>query len=119
MAGVTIDICSSFFVAIYAPLHIVSVNHLDRPFLHTCETVADGTVYTILDVNPVREGNIFWKFIHSVPWNLTICLHIFDYFQRLRSLAHGIRCMTDSAEFNVWNPCSTIPFSIPVAERAV
>ena len=119
VACVTIDIRSSFFVAIYAPLHIVSVNHLDRSFLHTGETMADGTVHTILDVNPVREGNIFWEFVHPVPWDFPICLHIFDHFQCLRSLTHGIRCMAGSTEFDVWYPCSTIPFYIPVAEGAI
>lgn len=119
VAGVAVIAGSSFLMAVHAPLHIVSINHFDRSLLHACQTVADGTVHPLLDMNPVREGDIFREFVHPVPWNLPICLHIFDHFQRFRPFTHGIRCMASSAEFDVGNACSAIPFNIPMAERTV
>ena len=119
VAGVTIVTGLSFLMAGHAPLHIVSINHFDRSFLYTCQTMAEGTVHPTLNMNPVREGNIFGKLVHAVPQDLPIRLDILNDFQSLRPFTHSIRGMTSTAEFDIWNPCSTIPFSITMAERTV
>ena len=81
--------------------------------------MADGAVHTALNVSPVREDNKARKFIHPLPRDLFTCLYIFDDFKCLGPFADCIACMTGSTEFNVWNPCNTIPFDIAVAECTV
>jgi hypothetical protein len=116
---VTIITCTSLFVTVHAPLHIVPIYHFDRSFFHTRKTMAGGAVYSALDMNPVREDSVFWKFVHAVPWNFPICLDRLNDFQCLGSLTHRIRRMTSSTEFNVRNSCSTISFRITMTERTV
>ena len=119
VAGVAIDTRSSFPVAVYAPLHIVSIDHLYRPVSQTRKPVADGAIHSSLDMNPVRENDELRKFVHPHPWDLLTCLHIFDDFKGLRSFADRIARMADSTEFNIWDPCNSIPFDITVAEGTV
>ncbi len=82
-------------MAAHTPFHVVSINHFDRSFFHASETVANGTVYPILDMNPMWEGDIFWKLVHTVTRNPPICLDILNYFQCLRPFTHCIRGMAN------------------------
>jgi len=59
------------------------------------------------------------KLVHSLPRNLLACLHIPNDFQRLRSLAHGIRGMAGSTEIDIRNSSSAVPLHVPVAEGAI
>jgi hypothetical protein len=70
-------------------------------------------------MNPVREDNKAWQFIHPLPRDLFTCFHIFDDLKCLGPFTDGIARMTGSTEFNVWNPCGTIPFDIAVTEKTV
>jgi hypothetical protein len=90
MAGVAINICSSFLVTVHAPLHIVSINHFYRSILQASQAMANGAIHTALDVNPMRKDDKAWKFIHPLPWNLPACLYIFDNFKCLRPLTDCI-----------------------------
>jgi hypothetical protein len=90
VARIAIDARSSFFVAVDAPIHIVSVNHFDRSFLHTGQVMADGTVYPLLNMDPVRKDDKRWKLIHAIPRDLFSRLYIFHNLQSLGPLADGI-----------------------------
>jgi hypothetical protein len=90
MAGVAINICSSFLVTVHTPLHIVSINHFYRSILQASQAMANGAIHTALDVNPMRKDDKAWKFIHPLPWNLPACLYIFDNFKCLRPLTDCI-----------------------------
>jgi hypothetical protein len=81
--------------------------------------MTNGAIDIALDVNPVGKDDMPWQFIHPLPGNLFVRLHIFDHFKCLRSFAHRIGRMTGPTEFDVWNPCNPIPFHISVAESTV
>jgi len=119
VAGITIRICSTPLVAIDTPGHIVSVNHLDRPFFYTCKTMTDGAIHFPLNMNPVRKDDKFRELIHSLPGDLPTCLNILDDFKRLRSLADRIRAVTGPAEFDIGNPGRPVSFRISMAEGAI
>jgi hypothetical protein len=106
-------------MAVQTPLHIVSVNHLDRSFFDPSQTMTYRTFDTALNMNPVGKDDMSRKFIHSLPRNLLACLHILNDFQCFRSLAYCIGGVTGPTEFNVWNSCSAVPFHITVAEGTV
>jgi len=119
VARITVDIRSPFFVTVYAPFHIVPINHSHRSLLQAGQPMADGAIQTTLDVNPVRKNNKLGKFVHPLPGDLFTRLHIFNDFKCLGSFADRIARMAGLTELNVWNPCDTIPFDIPVAEGTV
>jgi hypothetical protein len=119
VAGIAIDICPSFLVAVHTPFHIVSVNHFYRPLFQTRQPMTNGAIDIALDVNPVGKYHKFWKFIHPLPWNVYPRLNIFDHFKCLRSLADCIGRMTGPTELDVWNSSNTIPLHISVAESTV
>ena len=119
VATIAIIVCSSFFVTVHTPLHIVSVNHFHWSIAYSGKTMTDGAIHTALDMNPVGKDDKAWKFIHPLPWDLFPCLYIFDDFKCLRSFTDRIARMAGSTELNVWNPRGTIPFDIAVAERTV
>jgi len=106
-------------MTVHAPLHIVSVHHLQGPLLHPRETVADGTIHTTLNVNPVGKDDEPREFVHPFPWDLFSRLNIFNHFKGLRSLAHCIGGVAGSTEFDVWYSCSAVSFHIPMAEGTV
>lgn len=78
VARVAIGARAPFFVAGDAPFHIVAINHFYRPITHASQTMAGGTIYLALNVNPVGKHNKWWKFIHPLPRNSFTFLHIFD-----------------------------------------
>jgi len=90
VARIAIDVRTSFLVAVDAPLHIVSIDHFDRSFLRACQAMADGTIYPLLNMDPVRKGDKRWKLIHAIPRDLSACFYISHNLQCLRPLADGI-----------------------------
>jgi hypothetical protein len=70
-------------------------------------------------MNPVGKDDKFREFIHSSPWNLSSLLNIFDHFERLGSLADGIRRMAGTTEIDIGNPCRTVSLHITMAEGAI
>jgi len=119
MAGVAIDTGSSFFVAVYTPCHIVSVNHFHRPIFQAGEAMTDGAIHPPFNVNPVGEDDKLWKLVHPLPRNFPLPLHVFDDLKRFRPFAYRIACMARLTKFDVWNPCDTMPLYKAVTEGAV
>lgn len=106
-------------MAVHTPVHIVSIHHLHRPLLFARETVADGAVDTVLNMDPVRKDDKFGYFIHSSPWNLSSLLNISDHFERLGLLADCISGMADTAKIDIGNPCRTVSLHITMAKGAI
>ena len=119
MARITIHAGSSFRMAIEAPVHVVSVNHREGPCRGSCHTMTDRTVDVTLNMDPVGENNVFWKFVHPFPGDLPGVLHVFDHFERLGLLTHGIGRMAGPAQIDVRDGRRPIFLDIAVAERAV
>ena len=69
VARVAIGTRAPFFVAVDAPFHIVAINHFYRSITHASQTMAGGTIYLVLNVNPVGKDDKWWKFIHPLPRN--------------------------------------------------
>jgi len=119
MACIAVDIRSSFFVAVYAPLHINSINHFYRCITYPRKPMTNRAIDLALDMNPMRKDNKARKFIHPPPWNSLIRFHVSDNLYRLRPLTDGIAEMTGSTGFNIWDPCSTVFTHEPVTEKTV
>jgi hypothetical protein len=119
VARVAIDARPSFPVAVHAPLHIVSIHHLHRSITRTGKTMAGSTIYLAPDVNPVGKNNVFWKFIHPLPWNFFIIFYIPHHLYCLGPLTDRIGGVASPAEFNIRNSCDTIFLHVSMAKVAV
>jgi hypothetical protein len=119
VASIAVIASPPFPVAVKAPLHIVPIDHLDGSFHRAREPVANGTINSALDVNPVGEDDERREFVHANPWDSLALLYILDDLERFRPLADRIRRMAGPADLDVWDSRDPLPLCIAMAEGAV